>query len=68
MHLTKTATYGVGDLLAGRVLLYGARSPRPSSPVRGFGKKVVGRTSDRVFVLLVEAGLVVAGLLFLAGF
>ncbi len=31
------------------------------------GKKIVGRISDQVFVLLVEAGLIVAGLLFLLG-
>ncbi|GAA4607635.1 hypothetical protein BJY16_006432 [Actinoplanes octamycinicus] len=31
------------------------------------GKKIVGRIGDRVFVLLVEAGLVVTGVLFLAG-
>ena len=29
------------------------------------GKQIVGRISDRVFILLVEIGLVVAGVLFL---
>lgn len=31
------------------------------------GKKIFGRISDRVFVLLVEVGLVAAGMLILAG-
>lgn len=68
MHLTKTAAYGVGDLLTGRVLLYGAALTPATLAGAWAGKKVVGRISDGVFVLLVEAGLVVAGLLFLAGF
>ena len=31
------------------------------------GNKIVGHLSDRVFVVLVEVGLIVAGALFLAG-
>jgi hypothetical protein len=32
------------------------------------GRRLVGRISDRVFVVLVEAGLLVSGVLFLLGF
>lgn len=62
MHLTKTAAYGAGDLLTSRVAL------TPATLAGAWaGKKIVGRISDRVFVLLVAVGLVVAGLLFIAG-
>jgi uncharacterized protein len=67
MHLTKIATYGAGDLLTGPVLLYGiALTPATLLGAR-VGKKIVGRVSDRMFVLLVEIGLVAAGAVFLAG-
>jgi uncharacterized membrane protein YfcA len=67
MHLTKVAAYGAGDLLTVRVLLYGAALTPATLAGAWVGKQIVGRVSDRVFVILVEAGLVVAGLLFLAG-
>lgn len=67
MHLTKIAAYGVGDLLTSRVLLYGAALTPATLVGAWVGRKIVGRVSDHVFVWLVEAGLVVAGLLFLAG-
>ena len=67
MHLTKIATYGVGDLLTGQVWLYGAALTPATLLGAWVGKKLVGRISDRVFVLLVEIGLVVAGALFLIG-
>lgn len=67
MHLTKTVAYGAGDLLTARVLLHGAALTPATLAGAWAGKKLVGRISDRVFVLLVEAGLVAAGLLFLAG-
>jgi uncharacterized membrane protein YfcA len=68
MHLTKVAAYGAGDLLTGRILLYAAALTPATLAGAWTGKKVVGRISDRTFVLLVEAGLVTAGVLFLAGF
>ena len=68
MHLTKTAAYGTGDLLTGQVLLYGAALTPATAAGAWVGRKIVGRVSDRVFVGLVEAGLVGAGLLFLAGY
>jgi len=68
MHLTKTVAYGAGDLLTTRVLLYGAALTPATLAGAWAGKKVVGHLSDRLFVGLVEAGLIAAGLLFLAGF
>jgi len=67
MHLAKLAAYGAGDLLTARVLLYGAVLTPATLAGAWVGKKIVGRVSDRVFVALVEAGLVVSGVLFLAG-
>ena len=66
MHLAKIAAYGAGDLLT-RVLLYGAALTPATLAGAWVGKKIVGRISDRVFVILVESGLVVAGVLFLLG-
>jgi uncharacterized membrane protein YfcA len=68
LHLTKIATYGAGDLLTDRVLLYGLVLTPATLAGTWTGRKIVGRISDRVFVVLVEAGLLVAGVLFLAGF
>jgi uncharacterized membrane protein YfcA len=67
MHLTKLAVYGAGDLLTGRVLLYGAALTPATVAGAWAGRKIVGRVGDRAFVLLVEGGLVVAGALFLFG-
>jgi uncharacterized membrane protein YfcA len=67
MHLTKLAAYGAGDLLTGQVLLYGAALTPATLLGAWVGKKIVGRISDRVFVLLVEIGLLAAGVLFLRG-
>jgi uncharacterized protein len=67
MHLSKIVAYGAGDLLTARVLLYGAALTPATLAGVWVGKKVVGHISDRVFVLLVEAGLLVAGALFLIG-
>ncbi|MGW4207280.1 sulfite exporter TauE/SafE family protein [Lentzea sp. NPDC004789] len=68
LHLTKIATYGAGDLLTSRVVLYGLVLTPATLAGTWAGRKVVGRISDRVFVVLVEAGLLVAGVLFLTGF
>jgi uncharacterized membrane protein YfcA len=67
MHLTKIATYGAGELLTGQVLLYGAALTPATLLGAWAGKKIVGRISDRLFVLLVEIGLLAAGVLFLIG-
>jgi uncharacterized membrane protein YfcA len=67
MHLTKTAAYGATDLLDPRVLLLGLALTPATLLGAWTGKKLVGRISDRVFVALVEIGLLAAGLLFLLG-
>ncbi|MFI6243166.1 sulfite exporter TauE/SafE family protein [Micromonospora sp. NPDC050795] len=68
MHTSKIAAYGAGNLLTRTVLLYGAALTPATLLGAWAGKKVVGRISDRLFVTLVEAGLVAAGVLFLLGF
>jgi uncharacterized membrane protein YfcA len=67
MHLTKIATYGASDLLSGRVLLYGVALTPATLLGAWVGKRIVNKISDRVFVVLVEIGLLAAGLLFLVG-
>jgi hypothetical protein len=63
MHLTKVATYGAGGLLTGQVWLYGVALPPATLLGAWVGKKIVGRISDRMFVLLVEFGRLAAGVL-----
>jgi uncharacterized membrane protein YfcA len=67
MHLTKIATYGVGDLLSGSVLVFGVALTPATLAGAWVGKKIVGKLSERVFVVLVEIGLIAAGVLFLLG-
>ncbi len=67
MHLAKIGAYGAGDLLTGQVLRYGIALTPATLAGAWVGKRIVGRLSDRVFVLLVEAGLILAGTLFLLG-
>jgi len=49
------------------VLLLGAAMTPATLAGAWVGKRVVARISDRVFVMLVELGLVTAGLLFVTG-
>lgn len=42
MHLTKIAAYGAGDLLTGKVLLYGAALTPPRWPVPGSARSWSG--------------------------
>ncbi len=65
MHLTKIATYGAGSLLTTQVLLFGVALTPATLGGAWVGRKIVGRLSDRVFVVLVEVGLLAAGVLFL---
>jgi uncharacterized membrane protein YfcA len=67
MHLTKIATYGAGALLTRQVLLYGIALTPATLLGAWAGKKIVGHISDRLFVMLVELGLLAAGALFLIG-
>jgi len=67
MHAAKIGAYGTANLLTGRVVLLGAALTPATLAGAWAGKKVVAKISDRVFVILVEAGLIAAGLLFLTG-
>jgi len=67
MHLSKIAAYGAGDLLTRTVLIYGAALTPATLAGAWVGKKLMTRITDRVFVVLVELGLIVAGVLFLIG-
>ncbi|MBV1851358.1 sulfite exporter TauE/SafE family protein [Catellatospora tritici] len=67
MHGAKLAGYGAGDLLTGRVLLLGAALTPATLAGAWVGRRIVDRVSERTFVRLVEAGLLVAGSLLLIG-
>lgn len=67
MHVAKLGAYGAGLLLTGQVLLYGVVLTPATLAGAWVGRKIVGRISDVVFVLLVEIGLIVAGVLLLIG-
>jgi uncharacterized protein len=67
LHLSKLGGYGAGELLTREVLLYGAALTPAALLGAWVGKRLVGHITDTVFVALVEAGLVLAGLLFLVG-
>jgi uncharacterized protein len=67
MHLTKIATYGAGDLLNSRVLFFGVALTPAVLLGAWTGKKILGRLDDRIFVLLVELGLLAAGGIILLG-
>jgi uncharacterized membrane protein YfcA len=67
MHLTKTAAYGSTDLLSGQVLLLGLLLTPATLAGAWTGKKLLEHVNDRVFVILVEAGLIAAGVALLIG-
>lgn len=67
MHVTKIATYGVGDLLTRQVLVYGLALTPATLAGAWTGKRILDHTSERLFVALVEVGLVAAGALLLVG-
>ncbi|MFC3998526.1 sulfite exporter TauE/SafE family protein [Nocardiopsis sediminis] len=67
MHVTKTIAYGAGDLLTPSILVFGLALTPAVLAGAWAGKRIVARISDRVFVALVELGLVAAGILFLIG-
>ncbi|NYF58983.1 sulfite exporter TauE/SafE family protein [Micromonospora purpureochromogenes] len=67
LHLAKTAGYAAGGLLDRQVLLLGAALTPATLLGAAAGRRIVARLDDRVFVLLVEVGLLVAGVLFLLG-
>jgi uncharacterized membrane protein YfcA len=67
LHLTKTAAYGASDLLDLRVLALGLALTPAALAGAWTGRRLVGRISERAFVVVVEAGLVVAAITFLVG-
>lgn len=67
MHVAKLVAYGAGALLNPTVLLLGLALTPATLAGAWAGRRTVSRISDRVFVRLVEAGLIAAGLLFLLG-
>jgi uncharacterized protein len=67
MHLGKLAAYGTSGVLTGSGALVGL-ALGPFMVAGSFiGKRVVDRLPERVFVLIIEAVLVIAGLTFLIG-
>ncbi|MGC1213867.1 MAG: sulfite exporter TauE/SafE family protein [Micromonospora sp.] len=67
LHLSKTVGYAAGGLLTRDVVLLGAALTPATLAGAWVGRRIVGRITDRVFVLLVEVGLVAAAGLLLAG-
>lgn len=67
LHASKLLAYGAGDLLTPTVLAYGLALTPATLAGAWVGKRVVGRLSERVFVVLVEVGLVVAAVLLVVG-
>jgi uncharacterized membrane protein YfcA len=65
MHLSKLVGYGAGNLLSSTVLAYGAALTPATLAGAWVGRRIVGRTSERVFVVLVEVGLVAAAVVLL---
>ncbi|WP_230686917.1 sulfite exporter TauE/SafE family protein [Catellatospora vulcania] len=68
MHLAKLGAYGLGDLLTADILVYGLALTPATLAGAWTGRKLLTRVGDRFFVRLIEAGLLVSGVLFLAGF
>jgi uncharacterized protein len=65
MHLTKLIAYRQASVLQGRAIVAGL-ALGPIMVLGSYvGKKIVAHLSERVFVLIIEVVLVVAGLLFL---
>ncbi|MCU1689311.1 MAG: hypothetical protein JWN20_1239 [Jatrophihabitantaceae bacterium] len=67
MHGAKIAAYGGGQLLSLRVLLLGAAITPATLAGAWSGKRIADRLSDAAFARLVEAALLVAGVVFVLG-
>jgi uncharacterized protein len=65
IHLTKMATYGIGSLISLQVL--GVALVPGVTAGAWAGTKTLARMSNRRFVLVAEAGILVAGILLLLG-
>lgn len=67
MHLVKITAYGSLNLIDRTILVYGVLLTPSVLAGAWVGKRIVERINDRVFVLLVEVGLVGSGMFYLAG-
>lgn len=67
IHMTKLAAYGAGSLLSLHVLRLGLVLTPAIVAGAWLGTRIVMRMSARAFVLVIEAGMLVAAILFLAG-
>ncbi|MBB5082266.1 sulfite exporter TauE/SafE family protein [Nonomuraea endophytica] len=67
IHLTKVAAYGAGSLLSLHVLQLGLALTPAIIAGAWLGKKTVMRMSAGIFVLVIEAGMLIAAILFLVG-
>ncbi len=67
MHFTKLGAYGAGQLLTQQVVVFGLALTPATLFGTWVGKKIVNKVSDRVFVILVELGLIAAGAMSLIG-
>ncbi len=65
MHVTKLAAYGAAQILSARGVLAGLALGPIMVGGSWVGKRIVDRLPERVFVLLIEATMPAAGLLFL---
>ena len=65
MHVTKLLAYRQGAVLSGPAMLVGLALGPIMVAGSYAGKRVVDRLPERVFVVLIEATMTVAGLLFL---
>lgn len=67
MHVTKLIAYGQASILTARSLAIGVAMGPLMIAGSAFGKRILDRLPERVFVALIEVVLVVAGVAFLVG-
>ncbi|MFI6499736.1 sulfite exporter TauE/SafE family protein [Nonomuraea typhae] len=67
IHLTKVAAYGAGSLLSLHVLQLGLALTPAIVAGAWLGKRTALRMSARVFVIIIESGMLIAAILFLVG-
>jgi uncharacterized membrane protein YfcA len=67
IHLTKVTAYAAGNLFSPQVLLLGAALAPAVAAGTWAGKKTLQHMSTRLFVAVTEAGILIAGILLVAG-
>jgi uncharacterized protein len=67
MHVTKLAAYGTGALLTSQTVAIGLALAPLLVLGSYLGKRVVDRLSERVFMLVIDTTLILAGAAFLVG-